>query len=128
MPEQTVANNSVDAPGLTAAKLRAMARTVEDYVQPDAFDLYGHDLPDQEQAYILDRRAAHKALFKGLESWQYDLITRHSPELDRKLLIVPRRRLEEMYRALKAQGRDVRLEPRYGAPAPADPPPAGDAV
>lgn len=116
----TTANN---APGdtLTAEKLRETMRNLQAFVQPDAFDIYGHDLEDQERAFILDRRKLNEGLF-GVRDREYSWIRRllDGPELDRKMLVVPRPRLEETYFALRAKGIDVRLEPRYGAPSAND--------
>jgi hypothetical protein len=104
----------VNSPTLNVAKLREMARRLEDYVQPRAFDLYGHDLPDQEQAYIIDRRKLHEGLYKGPNAWMGKLAA--FIDLHRDMVIVHRTRLLSIYHSMKAQGLDVQLEPRYGAP------------
>lgn len=111
-----LSNTSQRADTLTTAKLREVQRMLEDYVRPDAFDIYGHDLPDQDRCFIIDRRKVHDGLFKD-SKWSWMSKVLEGPDIDRKLLIVPRPRLEATYQALRAQGVDVRLEPRYGAPA-----------
>ena len=103
----------VNSPTLNVAKFREMARRLEDFVQPRAFDIYGHDLPDQEAAYILDRRKLNESLFKGPTAWMGKLAG--FVALHREMVIVHRTRLLSVYYAMKAEGLDVQLEPRYGA-------------
>lgn len=114
-----LSNTSQRADTLTTAKLRDMQRMLEHYVRPDAFDIYGHDLPDETRCFIIDRRSVHEELFKD-PKWDWMRKLFEHPEIDRKMLIVPRPRLDATYHAMRAEGIDVRLEPRYGsAPSPA---------
>lgn len=104
------------ANGLTLEKLREMQRTVAHLQQPQGCDLYGHDLPDLEAAYIIDRAALQAGLLKG--DLGEDLLQSLARDQSKVVVIVPRQRLEEIYHAMKAHGVDVRLEPRYGVPPP----------
>lgn len=113
--------NSIDPGCLTVDKLREMQRLLDqitkDMPQAEHFDLYGHDLPNLEKCYILDPLKVHEQMYGkgplGRLSWLGKILA--GAERDRKMLIVPRVRLEEIYFQLRALGLDVRLEPRYGA-------------
>ena len=65
----------------------------------ERYDLYPHDLPDLEACYILDIAKT------GL-----------TPKTDRKLLVVPRARMIDIYHRLREGGVDVLLEPRVATP------------
>jgi hypothetical protein len=80
---------------LTIEKIQAAIRLIQDIPPRPAIDLFGHDL-STDVAYTFDDC---KVL----------------PKSERKMVIVPRSKLQETYRALLDSGIDVRLEPRYGA-------------
>lgn len=79
---------------LTLEKIREAQRLLLSYGTPEMWgvDLYGHDLPNVEEAYVM------KSMI----------------DPSRKLVTVPRAKLMDVYHQMKASGADVRLEPRYG--------------
>ena len=87
---------------LTADSLRTMVRQFRDmYPPPPAYDLYPHDL-DPERCYEIKTLDES---FKGA----------FPRTCCRKMLVVPRLRLEAIYYQMRDAGLDVRLEPRYGS-------------
>lgn len=88
--------------------IKQAIRLIEAMPKPDAFDLYGHDLAD-DQCYTFDQRKVNESIFGP------EMVRMLSP--DRKTLIVPRRRLLEIFHSMKAIGVDVRLEPRIKEPS-----------
>ena len=115
---------------LTAEKLRAIWDQLPKMTPSSgAFDLYGHDMLDQERAFVIDRRKVNEQMYAGRSAWMRRFV--EHGDLDRQMVIVPRARLQEIFREAKAQGLDVRLEPRYGAPVPREarfPPAKGPAT
>src|SRR5882762_9001724 len=100
---------------LTAEKLLAMVDQVNAQMRANPeikIDLYGHDLLDQEQAFMLDRRKLNEQMYAGRSAWMRRLV--EHADLDREMVIVPRARLHQTFQTLREQGLDVRLEPRYG--------------
>jgi len=100
---------------LTAEKLRAMMDEVNAQMRANPgikIDLYGHDLLDQEQAFVLDRRKLNEQMYAGRSAWMRRFV--EHAELDREMVIVPRARLRQTFQTLKEAGLDIRLEPRYG--------------
>ena len=88
---------------LTVDALRKAQALLAGRVSIERFSLYPHDLPDLEACYILD--VAKTGLM---------------PDCGRKLLVVPRVRLIDIYQQMRAAGVDVLLEPRFGANPPPD--------
>lgn len=83
---------------LTLEKLREVMALIPPWPPEPKFDLYGHDLPDQAQAYELGEEA-----FKII-----------GEKRERRFLIVPRKRLHAIAYELRKLGADVRVEPRIG--------------
>ncbi len=121
MKEGNILGNTtgtVQAPAdsLTLEKIRDMMARLPSIPPSPKIDLYGHDLNDQEQAYVLDRKKMAEQMYPGRSSWMRRYIV--GADQDRQMVIVPRARLRETFQQLKEAGLDVRLEPRYSAPAP----------
>jgi hypothetical protein len=111
--EANTTNPTPPADTLTARKLLDAMDKIEAVGKIDpGIDIYGHDLLDQEQAFTLDRRQIHKNMYAGRSAWMRKFV--EHANLDRLMVIVPRARLLETFHAMKAQGLDIRLEPRYG--------------
>lgn len=86
---------------LTREKLLAMMTVVDKTSPPvPGIDLHGHT-HDPEACYILDKSKLFPVFDDG-----------------RRTVVVPEAKILEIYRVMREQGMDVRLRPRYGAPAP----------
>lgn len=93
----TCAEDAVDGSALTIEQLQAAIASIPPLPAQPRFDLYPHDMADETQAYEFTDKTH---VMPG--------------QRDRRLLIVPRTRLEALADTLRRAGCDVRVEPRYG--------------
>jgi hypothetical protein len=87
---------------LTIKKIRDMMDALPPDLPAPRYDLYPHDLPDNNLMYTINR-SGNPSLYIGQD------ISRH-------MLIVPRSRMMAIYHDLRNAGIDVMLEPRVAEP------------
>jgi hypothetical protein len=104
--QAATANTAASHSGeLTLEILREAVRAIEalDIPKPMKFDVYGSTLIG-DQCYEIPPSPEFEWCYP--KDWK-----------ERRMLIVPERRLEEIVDAMRKAGADVRVKPRYGAPS-----------
>jgi len=89
---------------LTIKKIRDMLDALPPALPAPRYDLYPHDMPDNNLMYTINR-SGNVGFYFGQD------ISRH-------MLIVPRSRMMAIYHELRNAGIDVMLEPRVAGPTP----------